>query len=197
MKVVWLTGLPGSGKTSIACAVQARLHELGYRTVVLDGDKLRQGLNADLGFSIADRNENVRRTGEVAKLFLETGALVLVALVSPMREARDKVRQSLPGADFLEIHCACPIAICQARDPKGHYAKAASGQLADFTGVSSPYEAPLHADLTLDTGSEPMEASVDRLMRFLTVRLDAPQAEKQAAHGAVASVMKTVWGYTE
>ena len=178
MKVVWLTGLPGSGKTSIACATQARLHQLGYRTVMLDGDKLREGLNADLGFSIADRNESVRRTGEVAKLFLQNGTLVLVALVSPMREARDKVRRSLPAADFLEVHCSCPIAICQARDPKGHYAKAASGKIAQFTGVSSPYEAPIHADLRLETGSASMEASVNRLMQFLSARLAALQAEK-------------------
>lgn len=170
-KVIWLTGLPGSGKSSIAEATAEKFHLLGYRTVVLDGDKLRQGLNADLGFSIADRNENVRRTAEVAKLFRETGPLVFVALVSPVRQARDKARQLSPPADFLEIYCNCDVAVCRSRDPKGHYAKAESGQIPEFTGVSSPYEAPVNPELVLNTSSESIEASVARLARFLLDRL--------------------------
>jgi adenylylsulfate kinase len=165
--VVWLTGLPGSGKSTLARAAQAQLHQGGFRTVLLDGDNLRHGLCADLGFSIADRNENVRRTGEVAKLFVETGVVVLVALVSPMRDAREAVRRLLPEGDFLEIYCQCPITVCRERDPKGHYAKAENGAIAEFTGVSSPYEAPLAPALRLDTGGEVVEESVDRLVQLV------------------------------
>ena len=171
-KVIWLTGLPGSGKSSIAYAAADAMLGLAYETVVLDGDMLRLGLNSDLGYSIADRNENVRRTAEVAKLFFETGKLVFVALVSPVREARDKARQLFPGTDFLEIHCNCDVSVCRRRDPKGHYAKAASGQIAEFTGVSSPYEAPLDPELVLHTSSETMEESAALLCKFLLGRLD-------------------------
>jgi len=169
--VVWLTGLPGSGKSTLARAAQAQLHQGGFRTALLDGDNLRHGLCADLGFSIADRHENVRRTGEVAKLFLETGVIVLVALVSPMRDAREAVRRLLPDGDFLEIYCQCPITVCRERDPKGHYAKAENGTIAEFTGVSSPYEVPLAPALSLDTGVELVEVSVDRLIRFVVDQL--------------------------
>jgi len=169
--VVWLTGLPGSGKSTLARVAEERLHQAGYSTVLLDGDNLRHGLCSDLGFSIADRNENVRRTGEVAKLFLATGAVVLVALVSPIRAARDAIRQSLPNADFLEIYCQCELAVCKERDPKGHYALAESGRIANFTGVSAIYEEPLHPSLILDTGSEGLDESVARLVQFLLEHL--------------------------
>lgn len=165
--VVWLTGLPGSGKSTIARAAQQNLHLAGFRTVLLDGDNLRHGLCADLGFSLTDRNENVRRTGEVAKLFLGTGVVVFVALVSPMQVAREAVRQLLPEGDFLEIYCQCPITVCRTRDPKGHYAKAESGTIADFTGVSSPYEVPLAPALSLDTGIELVDESVGRLIHLV------------------------------
>ena len=165
--VVWLTGLPGSGKSTIAHAVENNLHQLGFQTVVLDGDNIRHGLCADLGFSISDRNENIRRAGEVAKIFLEQGTVVLVALVSPIRGARDKIRQSLPAEDFIEVYCNCPLPLCRERDPKGMYAKAESGAIPAFTGVSSPYEAPLTPELILDTGNEGVMESVDRLTHFL------------------------------
>lgn len=168
--VVWLTGLPGSGKSAIAHAVEENLHRLGFQTVVLDGDNIRHGLCADLGFSVSDRNENVRRVGEVAKLFLDLGVVVFVALISPMRSAREKVRQSIPDGDYIEIYCSCPLAICRERDPKGMYAKAESGTIAEFTGISSPYEAPLDPSLILDTGNERVEESVNRLTRFLLAR---------------------------
>lgn len=174
--VVWLTGLPGSGKSTLAHAVEENLHRLGFQTVVLDGDNIRHGLCADLGFSISDRNENVRRAGEVAKLFLETGHVVLVALVSPIRSARELVRQSLPAGDFIEIHCSCALSVCKERDPKNMYAKAASGAIPEFTGVSSPYEAPQHPDLIVDTGSENVEDSVSRLTGFLLGHLGAATA---------------------
>lgn len=169
--VVWLTGLPGAGKSTIAHAVEESLHHSGFQTAVLDGDNIRHGLCADLGFSVADRNENVRRTGEVAKLFLEQGIVVLVALVSPIREARDKIHKLLPVGDFIEVYCSCPLPVCKERDPKGMYAKAESGTIPEFTGVSSPYEAPLDPALVLDTGNESIEASADRLTQLLMSKL--------------------------
>lgn len=169
--LIWLTGLPGSGKSTIAHAVEAHLHRLGLHSVVLDGDNLRHGLSADLGFSVADRNEHVRRTGEVARLFLAQGTVVLVALVSPLRSARDSVRQSMGAGDFLEVYCRCPLPVCQARDPKGLYAKAERGIVAEFTGISSPYEAPLDPALTLDTANESIERCVQQLSQFLLKKL--------------------------
>ncbi len=165
--VVWLTGLPGSGKSTIAHAAEEKLHQLGIRTAVLDGDNIRHGLCADLGFSISDRNENIRRVGEVARLFLEQGIVVLVALVSPIREARDRIRLSLPAEDFIEVYCNCPLPVCKERDPKGMYAKAESGAIPEFTGISSPYEAPLAPALILDTGNENPAESAYRLTLLL------------------------------
>lgn len=174
--VVWLTGLPGSGKSTVAHAAEARLHASGFQTVVLDGDNLRHGLCADLGFSDADRRENMRRVGEVAKLFLMQGTVALVALVSPMRGAREAVRALLPEGDFIEVYCNSPLAVCQARDPKGMYARARQGLIAEFTGVSAPYEAPLEPALVLATGLESVESSVDQLVSFLCARLTKPDA---------------------
>ena len=165
--VVWLTGLSGAGKSTVANQTAEQLHQLGFQTVVLDGDKLRLGLCADLGFSIADRNENVRRVGELAKLFLELGIVVLVALVSPIRSAREKVKQSFADNSFFEVYCSCPLSVCQARDPKGLYAKAMSGAIPEFTGVSSPYEAPLNPSLIIDTSTESVEAAANRLTQHL------------------------------
>ena len=172
--VVWLTGLPGSGKSTLARGVEELLHHGGFQTALLDGDNLRHGLCADLGFSLADRNENVRRVGEVAKLLLDLGMVVFVALVSPVREAREQVRQGLAPGDFLEIHCDCPLSVCRERDPKGMYAKAERGAIAEFTGVSSPYEAPLEASLVLATGVEGIEESLSRLSGYLLERLGQP-----------------------
>ena len=165
--VAWLTGLPGSGKSTIAYGVEAQLHQAGYRCTVLDGDNIRHGLSADLGFSLADRNENVRRTGEVAKLLVEMGVIVLVALVSPVRSARDAVRKSMNADDFLEVYCQCPSNICQERDPKGMYAKVQQGLIASFTGISSPYEAPLAPNLTFETSADTPAHCVQRLAQFL------------------------------
>lgn len=169
--VVWLTGLSGSGKTTTANQVAAQLNSIGFKTVVLDGDQLRLGLCADLGFSIADRNENVRRVGELAKLFLALGFVVLVALVSPIRSAREKVKQSLIEKDFIEVYCCCPLAVCKARDPKGLYAEAISGVIAEFTGVSSPYEAPLQPNLMINSETESIETAVDRLSQHIISHL--------------------------
>lgn len=171
--VVWLTGLPGSGKSTLAFLAEVQLHALGFQTAVLDGDNLRHGLCADLGFSLEDRRENMRRVGEVARLFAEQGSVVFVALVSPLRAARDAVRERLPQGDFIEVHCDCPLPVCQQRDPKGMYAKAAQGLIPDFTGVSSPYEQPLAAELVLHTAQEGSETSAQRLAEFLLQRLRA------------------------
>ncbi|MES1981687.1 MAG: adenylyl-sulfate kinase [Pseudomonadota bacterium] len=169
--IVWLTGLPGSGKSTIAHAVEENLHHLGFQTAVLDGDNIRYGLSADLGFSITDRNENIRRTGEFAKLLLELGIVVFVALVSPIRSAREKILQAVPAGDFIEIYCNCPLATCRQRDPKGMYAKAESGTIREFTGVSASYEAPLDPAVVLDTANESVEKSVNHLAQFLLSRL--------------------------
>lgn len=171
--VAWLTGLPGSGKSTIAHAVEKNLHHLGFQTAVLDGDNIRHGLCADLGFSVSDRNENVRRAGEMAKFLLDQGVVVLVALVSPIQSARDKIRQLLPAGDFIEIYCNCPLLICKERDPKGLYAKAECGIITDFTGISSPYEVPLEPALILDTAHKSIEASVNCLSLFLLDKLGA------------------------
>jgi adenylylsulfate kinase len=172
--VVWLTGLPGSGKSTLAFSMEALLRERGVQTVVLDGDKLRLGLCADLGFSVEDRLENIRRVGEVAKLFMLQGTVVLVALVSPIRSARDGVKAKLPEGSFIEVYCSSSLAVCRERDPKGMYTKAERGLIADFTGVSAAYEAPLAPALILDTGHESVEVSVARLSACLQERLHLP-----------------------
>lgn len=185
--IVWLTGLPGSGKTTLAYGVEARLHAAGYRCAVLDGDDLRQGLSADLGFSMVDRNESVRRTGEVARLLLTLGTVVLVALVSPVRKARDRIRHDIQArgdeADFMEVYCCCPLVICRGRDPKGLYRRAGQGLIAEFTGVSSPYEAPLAPALTLDTGRETEAQCIDRLVTLILSRNDVRSKDKTAGPG--------------
>ncbi|MFN3076125.1 MAG: adenylyl-sulfate kinase [Alphaproteobacteria bacterium] len=160
--VVWLTGLPGSGKTTLAEGLGERLSGLGWRVRVLDGDRLRGGLCADLGFSPRDRAENLRRAGEVAALFVEAGFIVVAAFVSPCQADRDRVRGRIPGA-FHEVHLRASLEVCEQRDPKGLYRKARAGQIVDFTGISAPYEVPLHPELGLDTGSETVEQSLEAL----------------------------------
>lgn len=144
-RVIWLTGLSGSGKSSLANALEKELYRQGRRTYVLDGDNIRKGLNNDLGFSDADRAENIRRIAEVAKLMLDAGLIVITAFISPFRRERDMAR-SLIGPDFFEVYLDAPLEICEARDPKGLYRKARSGQLANMTGIHSPYEIPEHPD---------------------------------------------------
>lgn len=169
--VVWLTGLPGAGKTTLALAAEAGLHAQGWQVCVLDGDSLRQGLCAGLGFSLDDRRENMRRVGEAARLFAEHGSVALVALVSPLADARDAVRQRLPAGQFLEVYCRCPLEVCRQRDPKGMYARAAAGLIADFTGISSPYEPPLQPELVLDTAQAGSAATAAQLIDFVQQRL--------------------------
>ncbi|MBI3044571.1 MAG: adenylyl-sulfate kinase [Betaproteobacteria bacterium] len=168
--VLWFTGLPSSGKSTIAHAVEERLHQTRCRTIVLDGDNIRHGLCGDLGFSAHDREENIRRIGEVAKLFVEGGTVVLTAFVSPFRRDRERARGLLLHGDFLEIHCRCPVEVCEQRDPKGHYQRAKEGQLKDFTGVSAPYEEPSDPELALDTARLSIEESVEKMLTLLRDR---------------------------
>jgi bifunctional enzyme CysN/CysC len=149
--IVWFTGLSASGKSTIAKIVEGELHREGHHTYMLDGDNVRHGLNRDLGFTDADRVENVRRVGEVAKLFVDAGLIVLCAFISPFRAERRMVRDLVGDGEFIEVFVDTPIEECRRRDPKGLYAKADSGALKNFTGVDSPYEAPEHADVVLQT----------------------------------------------
>jgi adenylylsulfate kinase len=150
--VLWFTGLSGSGKSTLAHAVEERLHQRGCRSFVLDGDNVRHGLCGDLGFSAQARQENIRRIGEMAKLFMEAGVIVLTAFISPYRADRERVRGMVERGDFIEIYCDAPMEVCEARDVKGMYKKARAGEIAEFTGISSPYEIPESPALTVDTG---------------------------------------------
>ena len=167
--ILWFTGLSGSGKSTLAHAVEEELHRRGGRTFVLDGDNVRHGLCGDLGFSQADRAENIRRIGQLAKLFVDGGMIALTAFISPYHADRRKVR-AIAGEDFIEIFCDCPLQICEARDVKGHYARARAGEIGDFTGISAPYEKPLHADLVVKTGEHSIAECVDQIIALLTAR---------------------------
>lgn len=165
--VVWFTGLSGSGKSTLAHEVEERLHQMGCRTFVLDGDNVRHGLCGDLGFSLADRRENIRRIGEMSRLFVEAGVIVLTAFISPQRADRQKVRNLLAPGDFIEIYCRCSLEVCEQRDVKGLYAKARAGEIREFTGVSSPYEEPESPELTVDTGMDSLESCSEKVVNLL------------------------------
>jgi len=164
---VWLTGLSGSGKSTIAVDLEKRLWERGVRAYVLDGDNVRHGLNKNLGFSPEDRTENIRRIGEVAKLFTEAGIVALTAFISPYRADRDQVRALMQPGDFVEVHVDCPVEVCEQRDVKGLYKKARAGEIKEFTGISAPYEAPLKPELTLETSAQSVEASALQILQYL------------------------------
>lgn len=149
--VLWFTGLSGSGKSTLADRTEQELYNLGFKTYLLDGDNIRHGLNSNLDFSEEGRQENIRRIGEVSKLFLDAGIIVLTAFISPFRSDRDKVRALIPQARFMEIFVDCPLEVCEERDVKGLYAKARAGQIPDFTGIHSPYEPPLKPELVVET----------------------------------------------
>jgi adenylylsulfate kinase len=165
--VLWFTGLSGSGKSSIASELEVALFEKGVRTVLLDGDNLRSGLNEDLGFSAEDRKENIRRAGEVAKLFVEAGSVVLASFISPYEADRQKVRSLFEKDEFIEIFVDCPLEECKKRDPKGLYKKAFDGEIQEFTGVSDSYERPSEPEIVLESGSEEIPALVKKLMLYL------------------------------
>ena len=168
--VVWFTGLPSSGKSTIAHLVEERLFELGCRTFVLDGDNVRHGLCSDLGFTAEDRAENIRRIGEVSKLFTEAGIIVLTAFVSPYGEDREQVKQLVGPDDFFEVFCDCSIEVCEQRDPKGNYKMARNGVIKGFTGVSAPYQAPLACDLVLKTDCDAAEKCTVQVISMLAAR---------------------------
>ena len=168
--IVWLTGLSGSGKSTIAVDLEKRLWERGVRTYILDGDNIRHGLNKNLGFSPEDRTENIRRIGEVAKLFVDAGMVALTAFISPYRADRDQVRGLVSPGDFVEVHVDCPIEVCEERDVKGLYKKARAGEIKEFTGISAPYEAPLRPELSIDTSKQDVEASARQILRYLDER---------------------------
>jgi adenylylsulfate kinase len=168
--VVWLTGLSASGKSTLAHYVEEELHRRGHLTFVFDGDNVRHGLCGDLGFSAKDRAENLRRVGEMAKLFLDAGVISLAAFISPFRADRAHVRQIVGADDFVEVYCRCSVDVCESRDRKGLYKKARAGDIPEFTGISSPYEEPLNPDLVVDTGYDALEDCADRVMALLTQR---------------------------
>jgi len=166
--VLWFTGLSGSGKSTLATEVEKELYQRGVRTYVLDGDNIRHGLNRDLGFGKDDRKENIRRIGEVAKLFVDAGIVTLSAFISPYKEDRDMVRALFGQGEFIEIYVKCSIEECERRDPKGLYKKARRGEIRDFTGISAPYEEPVNPELVVETERETVEESVGRVLAFLS-----------------------------
>ena len=165
--VIWFTGLSGSGKSTLANALNEVLHLEGLSTFILDGDNIRHGLCKDLGFSDKDREENIRRIGEVANLFMNAGIITITAFVSPFISDRNKVRKIIGSKDFIEVYCAADIKVCEERDTKGLYRKARLGEIKDFTGISSPYEAPENPEIVIDTGSLNLKESVEKVLDFL------------------------------
>lgn len=179
--VLWLTGLPSSGKSTLAHEVERILFERGCNTYVLDGDNIRHGLNKNLGFSPEDRKENIRRIGEVAKLFAEAGVIALTAFISPYREDRDHARSLNEKGRFFEIFCKCSVDVCEQRDPKGLWGKARKGEIKDFTGVNAPYEEPLAAEIIVETDKCSLEESAEQIIRCLEqhdIIMPAPKHKK-------------------
>ncbi|MBK7886363.1 MAG: adenylyl-sulfate kinase [Bacteroidetes bacterium] len=169
--LLWFTGLSGSGKSTLADRVEQELHLKGYKTYLLDGDNIRHGLNSNIDFSEEGRKENIRRIGEVARLFIDAGIIVLTAFISPFKEDRDRVRQLLPEGEFTEIFVDCPLEVCEQRDVKGLYAKARRGEIPDFTGISSPFEAPEHAEITVHTDQDDLETCTNQILNFTLNRI--------------------------
>ncbi|CAH0223733.1 MULTISPECIES: adenylyl-sulfate kinase [Peribacillus] len=168
--VLWFTGLSGSGKSTIANAVAKELYNRNIRSYVLDGDNIRHGLNKDLGFSEEDRTENIRRIGEVSKLFVDSGQFVLTAFISPFRADRQIVRDLLDEGEFIEVYIKCPIEECEVRDPKGLYDKARKGIIKDFTGIDSPYEEPEQPEIILESDQYSIEECVEQVIGYLTAK---------------------------
>ena len=162
--VIWFTGLSGSGKSTLALEVENKLHQRGHLTYVLDGDNIRHGLNKNLGFSPEDREENIRRIGEVAKLFNDAGVIAMTAFISPYRTDRDNARDLLDEGRFVEVFVDCPLEVCEARDTKGLYQKARAGEIKEFTGISAPYEAPVQPELTVNTSELTVEECTERVI---------------------------------
>lgn len=164
---LWLTGLSAAGKSTIAVTLENMLYERGLRTYILDGDNIRHGLNSNLGFSPEDRTENIRRVGEVAKLFTESAIITLTAFISPYRKDRDMVRRMFGRGDFIEVFVDCPLKVCEERDPKGIYKKARTGEIPSFTGITAPYETPINPEIRIDTSILSIEESAAILLAYL------------------------------
>ncbi|MBT3690770.1 adenylyl-sulfate kinase [Candidatus Woesearchaeota archaeon] len=165
-KVIWFTGLSGSGKSTIAIELEKKLHEKGILSYVLDGDNVRHGLNKDLGFSTKDREENIRRLAELTKLFYDAGIFTIASFISPLKKERDLAR-SYAGEDFIEVYVDCPLEECEKRDTKGLYKKARSGELKEFTGISHSYEVPENPEITINTKDKNVEGCVEEIMKYL------------------------------
>lgn len=165
--ILWFTGLSGSGKSTVANAVEVKLNELNKHTYLLDGDNVRHGLNAGLGFSNAERVENIRRIGEVAKLFVDAGIIVLSAFISPFQKDRDQVRELVEEQEFIEVFIDTPLEVCEIRDPKELYKKARKGEIPDFTGISSPYEAPINSEIHVKNSELSVEACAEQIIDYL------------------------------
>ena len=165
--VLWFTGLSGAGKSTIANAVEKCLYEKGLRTYLLDGDNIRHGINQDLGFSPGDRKENIRRIGEISKLFVDAGMIVITAFISPFREDRKMARSLLEGEEFIEVYIKCSLDECKKRDPKGLYKKAKAGEIPGFTGISSPYEEPNKPEIIIESDKQSITESVDQVINYL------------------------------
>lgn len=176
--VIWLTGLPSSGKSTLAHAVERKLYERGIRTYTFDGDNIRHGLCSDLGFSEADREEHLRRVAEIIRLFLDAGIVVLAAFVSPLKKHREKVKAIIGKQDFYEVYCRCPVEVCEKRDPKGLYEKARKGEIKEYTGISSPYEEPENPDLILDTHLLTIEEAVSKLYDFIIDKISLEKGNR-------------------
>lgn len=165
--IIWFTGISGSGKSTLAHRLEEELYKLGLRTYVLDGDNIRIGLNRDLGFSPEDREENIRRIGEVAKLFVDAGVVVLTAFISPYRKDRDTIRSLVKPGEFIEVYVKCSLETCEKRDVKGLYKKARMGEIKQFTAIEDPYEEPENPELVIDTDRETVEQSINRILSYL------------------------------
>ncbi|MDQ0200226.1 adenylyl-sulfate kinase [Neobacillus ginsengisoli] len=167
--ILWFTGLSGSGKSTIANIIERKLHELGISTYILDGDNLREGLNQNLGFSQEDRKENIRRTGELAKLFVDSGIVVITTLISPYAEDRKEIRKRVAKGEFIEIYVKCPLEVCEKRDTKGLYKKARKGELTNMTGISAPYEVPETPEIVIETSQYSSEECGQEIINYLKI----------------------------
>ena len=168
--ILWFTGLSGAGKSTLAHVIEEQLHQMGCRTFVFDGDNVRHGLCKDLGFSKEDREENIRRIGEMCNLFIDAGVIALTAFISPFKKDRHAIRQMVQDGDFIEVYCKCSLEICEKRDVKGIYAKARKGEIQEFTGISSPYEVPVNPEIIVDTGNTSLEECAKTVLDYLQNR---------------------------
>jgi len=175
--ILWFTGLSGSGKSTIAHALEEALYQRNIHTYILDGDNIRKGLNKDLGFSPEDRKENIRRLGEVAKLFVDAGIITIVAAISPYRNDRNFVRNLVEYGEFIEVYVKCPLEICEARDPKGLYKKARQGIIKNFTGIDAPYEEPENPEIVIESDKESIEEAVNKIIQYLENKKIIPKEE--------------------